>query len=282
MAQDEIVEVRPGLTRVTSRTGEGDRHYIWNRTIYPSVTTIIGNATSKPYLQRWAAKEAALAALANVDALAALQGQPIEYADDRRPKTPAARELYDLMASASERDRDSAADIGSRVHDIAEAYALGVDFPINPASDLAPFLATLKRWFDDFQPVILAAEAPVVSERYGYAGTMDLAAGFTDLGGRRLLLDYKSGKSISSDVALQLAGLRYADFMVLPDGTTAPVPEVDGCAVVHIRPNGYRMYEVKADEETFMSFRYAQAMHRWATDTSKGFKLAEIKAQEVA
>jgi hypothetical protein len=281
MAHDEDIEVRPGLRRVTM-AGGGDRYYLWNRRQYPSVTTIIGNATAKPYLTRWAAKEAALWALNNLDKLASLQGEPLEFADDRRPKGEVARAAYDLMAGAHERNRDNAADIGSRVHDVAESYALGEDFPTNPDDDLAPFLRTLSLWFEDFQPDIIAAEAPVVSEQYGYAGTMDLAARFAVIEGRRLLLDYKSGKNISSDVSLQLAGLRYADFMVLPDGTTAPVPEVDGCAVVHIRPNGYRMYEVKADEETFMTFRYAQQMHRWVTDDSKGFKTTELKAQEVA
>lgn len=278
MAQDEVVEVRPGMTRVTS--AGGDRFYVWNRQKYWSVTTVIGNAIAKPYLQRWASKEAALAAFEHADLIASVA--PITLDETRRPVGDQAREVYELMAGAHERNRDTAADIGSRVHGVAEAYALGADFPINPESDLAPFLSTLWQWFEDFRPEIIAAEAPVVSETYGYAGTMDLAARFAVIDGRRLLLDYKSGKNVSSDVALQLAGLRYADFMVLPDGTTQPVPEVDGCAVVHIRPGGYRMYEVKADEETFLTFRYAQAMHRWVTNDSKGFKVTEIKAKEVA
>lgn len=266
------------MTRVTS--AGGDRFYVWQRQKYWSVTTVIGNAIAKPHLQRWASKEAALAAFEHADLIASVA--PVTLDETRRPVGDEAREVYELMAGAHERNRDAAAEIGSRVHGVAEAYALGADFPINPESDLAPFLFTLWHWFNDFKPDIIAAEAPVVSETYGYAGTMDLAAQFAVIDGRRLLLDYKSGKNISSDVALQLAGLRYADFMVLPDGTTQPVPKVDGCAVVHIRPNGYRMYEVKADEDTFTTFRYAQAMHKWATNDSKGFKVAELKAKEVA
>jgi hypothetical protein len=42
----------------------------------------------------------------------------------------------------------------------------------------------------------------------------------------------------------------------MPDGSEVPMPEVDGCVGVNIRPDGYKVVPVDASELTFRRFLY--------------------------
>ncbi|KKL03831.1 hypothetical protein LCGC14_2622160, partial [marine sediment metagenome] len=86
----------------------------------------------------------------------------------------------------------------------------------------------------------------------------------------RLLVDYKTGKGVYPEVALQLAGYRYADtFLGGPDASETTMPQVDGCAVLHLREDGYDLIPIRVDDDTFTTLQYTREMHRWQIEGSK-------------
>lgn len=217
----------------------------------PGVTSILSDGLAKPALINWAANTTA------------------EYAvdrwDDLAPLGPSAK-LKELKA-ARYADRDAAANRGTEVHQLAERLSRGEEVTVPEAlrGHVEACVGFLDEW--DVQPVLI--EAVVVSYTHRYAGTLDLVADLAD--GRRLLLDYKTARSgVFPDNALQLAAYRYAD-AYRADNTTPeqPLPEVDGCAVVHIRADGYSLVPVEAGPAVFRTFLYAKQMWAWANDTSK-------------
>lgn len=217
----------------------------------PGVTSILGDGLAKPALVNWAANTTA------------------EYAVDHWA------ELADLGPSAKLKalkdaryaDRDAAARRGTEVHMLAEKLSRGedVDVPDALRGHVEACVAFLDDW--NVQPVLV--EAVVVSYKHRYAGTLDLIADLAD--GRRLLLDYKTARSgVFPDNALQLAAYRYADACRADNNAPEkPLPEVDGCAVVHIRADGYSLVPVEAGPAVFRTFLYAKQMWAWANDTSK-------------
>ena len=102
--------------------------------------------------------------------------------------------------------RDTAADLGTQVHAMAEALGRGEAVTVDES--LRPYLLAYRRDFlDVFAPRFLAGEAMVCSERYEYGGTADA---FVEIAGEVWLLDYKTGFGVHPDTALQLAGLARA------------------------------------------------------------------------
>src|SRR5438105_4789085 len=72
--------------------------------------------------------------------------------------------------------KDTAADLGSRIHEWAEARVLGKT-QVDDA-EVEPYGQQLLRWFDvmgvKFDRDVDAAEATIVNRTHGYAGTGDL------------------------------------------------------------------------------------------------------------
>jgi hypothetical protein len=239
--------------RNATSNGRG-REYVWPSTgeRFPSVTTILG-ALNKPALVGWGIKSVAEGAVARHDELAAM------LASDGPDAT--IRWLKGLPYG----DRDRAADLGSTVHAAIEGLILGseVEWPTSTQAHRIQF----DRFLAAYEPTFEASEATVYSRTHGYAGTLDFIA---SIGGRTYLGDVKTGKGVYDDVALQLAAYRYADFIGLPDGTEAPMPPVDGCVVLHLRPDGYVLHEVRADETTHRAFLYVREAWRWQNGGSDG------------
>lgn len=295
---DETKFVRPGMAQVT--TANRGRFYLWKRERYYSVTTIISGGVPKEALIGWAAKMTAIGAIkehAKVGVL--IEGEdlddPTSWGDDGKPITAGAATAYKLLSGYRFESRDKAANLGTLVHDITEAHVLGKPIPEAP-DDAQPYVEAFLAFLDDFEPEFEAVEAPVFSRAQKYAGTLDAIAVFPTLAdhpmyahlGRppRLIIDYKSGKGVYSEVGLQLAAYRFADtFLGMPDGSEAPMPEVDGGAVVHLRPDGYELVPVRCDEEIFNAFLYAREIYRWGLETSRdviGNPLKPVVREEVA
>ncbi len=281
MTTTERKWIRGGLQRVT--VGDKGRWYTWDGVRYWSVTTIIDAGLPKPALINWAKKVTAEYAVDKYKALGVIL-------DD------AGREgAVDWLKDASYRQMKKAGDLGTLVHDYAEAYVL--DAPMPPApKDVAPYMAQFLKFLDDYQPKFSAVEAPVISKAQRWAGTLDAimeidrdrfdAAAIWIFEDRRdgivqpterlpsptlrLLVDYKTGKGVYPEVALQLAAYRYADtFLGAPDATETTMPEVDGCAVLHLREDGYELVPVRVNDDTFTTMQYAREMHRWQIEGSK-------------
>ena len=280
----------PKASRTTSR----GRLYEWRRPDLPldqeverfwSVTTIIKGGTPAPALQAWGMKAVAEFAVANYRQLGAMVGS--SYRFERDPKgaivgilddPDAAQSAIDWLKGAPYRERDRKADLGTAVHDQAEAYVLGKPMP-EPDPSIAANVQGFRNFLEDYQPEyarldggMWLAEASVFNRPEQYAGTLDAIADVPGLG--RVLIDYKTGKDIYAETALQLAAYRHAEFIGLPDGTEWPMPEVDGCAALHLSPlagpRGYALRPVIADDRVFLSFKYVRETFRWMEETSKG------------
>ncbi|MGQ0671028.1 MAG: PD-(D/E)XK nuclease family protein [Actinomycetota bacterium] len=234
----------------TTRDG---RFYVWQKERYWSVTTIINGGAPKPALLPWGIKMVAEGAVSLAEELPALV---------RKDRDAAVRMLKDLPYAS----RDRAANLGSTIHAAAEAYVLERPYP-EWDDATAPYMRAFVEWLEDFRPTFVAVEVPVFSRTQRYAGTLDA---IVERDGRRLLIDYKSGKGVYPEVGLQLAAYRYAEtFLGMPDGSEAPMPEVDGCAVVHLRPKaGYEFIPIRADEEIFRAFLYVREVFRFLHETA--------------
>jgi hypothetical protein len=212
----------------------------------PGVTTVLRTAIDKPGLRVWYARQAVLWALQE---------------GEERLKAMPDQQLMQLAGKAPDLVRDKAAREGTKLHAYAEALGSGEE--IEPESELAARAELVADFLDRHRVKVLAAEVTVWHETLRYAGTLDVLADCW-VNGRwmRLLLDYKTGAGVYEDNVLQLAAYRYATHAVI-DGEDVPMAEVDGCAVVHVRPGGWELLPVVADERAFEAFSHAVAMHRF-------------------
>jgi len=219
----------------------------------PGVTTILGDGLAKPALVAWGINTTAGYAVDNWDDLAGMK--------------PSQR--LDVLKKSPYAERDAAAKRGTEVHKLAELLAHGKEVVV--PDELAGHVESYVRFLDEFAPEpVLLEEACVSVSKWPYAGTFD---GILDIRGRgRLLVDIKTARSgVFPDNALQLAAYRHATHFASPDDgwELHPMPQVDGCAVIHVRADGYSLVPVETGDTVFRTFRYAQQMWSWANELSK-------------
>lgn len=237
-----------------------------------SVTTILKGGLPSPALTAWGMKAVAEYAVANHRQLSSmLETVRVRRADDGSmllvTDPDAVQAAIDWLKGSPYRERDRKADIGTAVHQAAEAYILGKPWP-EAGDDVAPYVEQFRRFVDDFDPAFELAEASVYNRTEAYAGTLDAIAVIPGRG--RALIDFKTtGKGVYPEHALQLAMYRYAEFIGLPDGTEAPMPEVDGCAVLWLSPTEYQLVPLVADEQVFTAAKYVRECFRWMEELSK-------------
>ncbi|MFD7776646.1 hypothetical protein [Streptomyces sp. NPDC059753] len=220
----------------------------------PGVTSV-GGMLPKDFLTFWAAKEAAEAAVKNWDIVSELC-----------KRDPAG--AVDYLKNAHRRKTKSASDLGSAAHDLFERLARGETINSRHVHvDLKPHV----RWFSEFlqeiQPEFLYLEETVWSDTHQYAGSFDAIA---TVDGETVVLDWKTSKSVYDSVALQLSAYRYADRIILAeDGSTVPVPEMAGGAVLHVRPEGWAFVPVKCDRTVFDTFLHLRGVFDWEAGGKK-------------
>ena len=231
------------------------RHrYSWNGgPWFPSVTTIL-QIKDKPALVGWAKRETAACAVRNLEVL------------ERMVQSGGPGAAVEWLKRIPDYTRDTAADLGTAVHAMAEA--LGRGEPVVVDESLRPYLAAYRRDFlDAFAPRFLAVEAMVCSERYEYGGTADA---FVEIAGETWLLDYKTGSAVYPDSALQLAGLARAQCIGYPgDPRQYPVPFATRFGILHVRPEGARLYPVVVNRETVAAFLDARRLFGWDQGPAK-------------
>jgi hypothetical protein len=237
--------------------------------LFDSVTRIISATHSMPWLQDWAAKHAALFAVERLDFIA------------ETIRTVGADAAVDLIKGQARRRREAAADRGSGAHAIVEALLL--DQPIPQAGDPAEqavidaIVDGFLNFMTDHDPGIELAEATVANAGHGYAGTLDITALLRKL--RKFgLIDVKTGANLDPTIAAQLAAYKHADEVWLDAlGNKAPMPKVDACYVLHLRPRqpdgtgydgGYKLYEVDVTG-AFDWFLQMRAVFAGAQERSK-------------
>lgn len=225
----------------------------------PGVTSIIG-MLPKDFLRYWAAKEVAQTA---VDELGTLVQMVLN--------DPSA--AVDHLKKAPDRNTRKAADTGTAAHDLFERMAKGENVGrVHP--DLEPFV----RHFDEFltvaKPEYHFLEETVWSDKHGYAGSFDA---FATIDGERVWIDNKTTRSgIHAEVGIQLAAYRFAEHILRPDGSRVPMPKADGGAVLHVRPEGWKLVPVKADEELFEVFLHLREVFRYEKEIKPGIVGREV------
>lgn len=176
----------------------------------------------------------------------------------------------DMIAQAPYRESEKAMALGSLIHDICEAMVLGTALPVyDPKHE--GFVNAFKAFVYDFEVEFEMTEATVYNRSCRYAGTLDFIATIPGYG--RVLGDYKTtkpnfktGHGIYPETALQLSAYRFSEFVGLPDGSEAPMPEVDVCLGVNLRPEGYKVVPLQADEDVFRTFLYALEIAQFVND----------------
>lgn len=229
----------------------------------PGVTSVLG-MLPKGFLRYWGQK---LVAEAAVEELGTVVQMTL--------RDPAA--AIDHLKKAPDRFTRKAADIGTAAHDIFERLSRGETVGrVHP--DLEPYVRHFNEYLDVVQPEYHFMEETVWSDSRGpdlaYAGSFDA---FATIQGEKVWLDNKTTRSgVHSEVGLQLGAYRFADAIIRQDGSRVPMPKADGAAVLHVRPEGWKLVPVKADEEGFAHFLDLRRVFNYEKDYSKTIVGSEV------
>lgn len=240
----------------------GSRWYIHPTTgeRFISVTTVLGNIAKFGFTP-WAAKLAATAAFDRLPQLVRASRRPVCNLTKTNDACGACRDcLTYWLADRHNQVRDDAADLGVKLHDVAESDALFGE-GVHIDEDVRPFVEQYRRWVAAYQPEFLASEMTVISRKWGYAGTLDaitriaaMPKPLEHLNGLPTCNDWKTSKSVDICKGWQVVAYANADAVLMPDGMELPMPEIKGGLIVHIRPDKVQMREVYLTDQNFQSF----------------------------
>lgn len=219
----------------------------------PGVTSVL-NMLPKEFLKFWAAKVVAETAVTHAGSWIGMA-----LAGDQQG-------AVDYLKRAPIRNTSKAAETGTGAHDYFERLAGGETIrkrEVHP--DLSPFVDHFREFLEVWQPEFLHLEDTVWSDTVGYAGSFDSIFRVTVDGNPLTVIgDWKTTRSgVHEEVALQLTAYAMADYILQPDGTQEPIPNLDGAAVLHVRPEGWRLVPVKISEKFFDVFKALLVVHRW-------------------
>lgn len=243
----------------TDRNGKPTHSYRIDGERVPGVTTLLSDGIPKPALVGWGINAVSRYAATHLDELWAMRGMGEEA-------------VFSALRQSPYTDRNDAAARGTTLHGYAEK--LMRDEPVDVPADLLPWVEAVVSYLDDWQPRTLLQEVAVGNKRWRYGGTLD---DVSEIPGRlaesslqqrctrpgcshtRKIVDYKSGKGVYAETALQLAA--YAEpenvFKDPETGVERTVGELDLCDegyVVHIRPNEYRVVPAYIGPEVRQAF----------------------------
>lgn len=264
-----------------------------------SVTTILSGGVPKPGLVFWAGNMCTDSAIENLPALVAASRNPEQLEELRR-----------WIRKAHTRKKDERAEVGGLVHKVVESRILGTPLPESikigetewalDGPELAPFLEHFLRFEAEWQPIWTASEMVVANPEDGYAGTLDYTIAANGLIGRALIAsgyavdlaadlmgDTKTGgdwdhttsaghvHGVYPEAGLQMSAYRNAKVCWLRDGSKVDMPPTAEVGIVlHLRPEGYRIYPARCGDLQYRYFRHAQMVDEWSS------RLASAKADD--
>ena len=255
-----------------------DHAYYWNgEGPFTSVTTATKLYDKSDALVGWAKKETAKFALRHLDTLVEhrLHNSPM-------PGCPPCMKAYrpfsgqeaarKWVSSLPDYIRDAAADLGTRVHAVAEDLANGKEEAIE--AELRPFAESYQRFMYERDPDYLEVEYMGINLTHGYAGTGDL---MVRLDGVVTAVDIKTHtkdeplpKTYYPDTAMQLAACARFEFIGKEnDPTEYPVPQASAYAVLLLGRDGYRLIPYSVTQQTFEAFLHCLALHGWRHGEAK-------------
>jgi hypothetical protein len=200
------------------------------------------------------------AVLDDLRTMAAEAKRPTSIPDWRGKKRLGARELGNYLWELKGLQyvkRDEAAVRGTDVHNLAERLAQGetVEVAEHLVKHVDQYLAFRERW----RPTNEITEFTVVNRTHRYMGTGDLICELEaapELG--VCLIDYKTNTNGPYEqTGLQLAGYRYGETIVDPDGTERPMPAIDSTLCLWIRADGFDLIPFVAEEAELRMLLYA-------------------------
>ena len=232
----------PNRSRIVRREFGSGHVYSLDGRRCPGVTTIIRNSSPAGGLLKWYGREAAQWALTHWDAR----------------ETLGDAEWAKACANAAEGTRDKAAERGRAIHAAADALADGK--PIEVPEEIATPARSIIDFLNTWRARVLARECVVFHGGHRYAGQFDIIAELAD--GARWLIDYKTGKGVYPDVALQLAAYRNAEFIVW-NGEDRKMPAIDKTGVLHVTENEWRLVPVDTGPEVWAAFLNAIPLYKF-------------------
>lgn len=233
----------------------------------PSVTTISGLIDKSSFLGPWHASLAAQWAAANLPLLVSTFDQ-----------TKDLDQVIDLIKGGAKRAASEGRDLGSLAHNTIEAICRG-EQPEIPEM-VQHHVQSWTEFMTRYVKRVIWMEQTVWSHQFKYAGTGDVLFEFHD--GRIALVDYKTGKEVHADAAMQLVALARADVIVTTDGEM-PMPKIDELGVLHLpapvrTPTGrvsvrgkwsYRIIPPEKHENAWSSFLALRHAHDWEKNHAK-------------
>lgn len=206
----------------------------------PGVTTLIKGGLPAPALMYWSARMVA------------------EWVADHPDDVERLRQMGRGAMVAALKEipwdkRDTAAVKGTEVHALAEQIVAGQRVKV--PDHLAGYVDACVDFLDTWKPRPLVIEKSVCNRSHWWAGRLDLIATLPD--GRTALFDWKTGASgIWPETAFQLSAYAHAEVYADDGGTEHPLPKVDFAAAVWLRPDGYDVIPVRADDQSYTEFRH--------------------------
>ena len=230
---------------------------------YDSITTVLSATRRAQWIERWVAKTAATWAVENLGLVA----NTLLHAEKA--------DAIQLIARASQREREVKADVGSWTHDVLEALMLDGPIPDPPVHLLNAYIDGepidwdalgdgLQNFLTDHHVEPMLSEATVCHPMQGLAGTLDLIARFPAMRSTGLL-DLKTGKKLDTSVPDQLAGYRFSQEVWLPLGQKILTPRVDWTGVLHVRrefARGYRLVDIPTGPDEWARLCRAHAVYK--------------------
>lgn len=245
-----------------------------------SVTTAMKMYDKSDALVGWAKKETASFAVRHREEL--VRHWSHEGPDPECPACAKTKAMYSKEESARlwissivDYKRDSAADLGTRVHAAAERLAQGHADEVE--DEVLPFARQYRRFMDEREPTYLAIEYLGVNRTHDYAGTGDIIAG---IDGLTWVIDIKTHtkdtplpKTYYPETGMQLAACANFevigrtsedlgnDCVIARDMVTPPRIERHG--VLLVGREDYRLIPYAVTDLTFGAFLDCLALYAW-------------------
>lgn len=167
-------------------------------------------------------------------------------------------------------ERDTAAELGTEVHILADALGASetASNGFTPSKASEPYLDAFRAFLGRYSASSIISSEKMVWSYNGYGGTYDL---LMRIEGQLWLIDIKtSAKGPFPEWGLQLAAYGYADLIIVPGVPQGyRMPEIQRFGVLHLRPDlypvpGYRLWEYPITyKDDYLRFLAALELYNW-------------------
>lgn len=209
---------------IVHENSNGRRVYETGGKRYLSVTSILSECYPKPELMGWGSR---------MDADEAVK-------ERHRYEGMSDQEAWDYLQRAPYRYIQIRSRIGTEAHEQIDNILSPVVDGAKPVWWRSPrfpgYLDAARAFCRDHLSSVLAVECRVFSDKYFYAGTVDLMARLKS--GETVIANWKTSKNIYPDNALQLAAYSGTDWMIDGSGTVRAMSFPMSAAVVRLAEDG--------------------------------------------